>query len=831
MDAARDKSSTHTSTFWAPQPSASALRTDETANKQKYMGGATSHHNVDNKDTPISIGQLKIEIVQGDLTKEQTDAIVNSSNGSLDLTQGAISQAIAKAGGRSLVEECKKHGTIPSGGIAVTEAGKLPCDRIIHINAERNTRWPIIINNVLVEAEQLRIKSVSFPALGTGIHGLKPCDAANNMLEAIISFTQTNIKYLKLVRIVIFEQKMKESFKESLEKVASPPVFSSSHRTNTVPLLSAPLYSSPPVECSLYSSPPVECPLYSSPPVECSLYSSPPVECSLYSTATEVHSKPAVELADIKVKVSSVEDTSPAENEWDGKTIKVCGLQRATSDRVIRSFFQNKNQSSGGYIKMFDIDRNNGVAYVTFVTAGVAQAVLEKPDLNLEGGVLDVSRVWDKARRQEESDRQDKSRRPVESDRQDRSRRLEESGRPDRSRRPEESDRQNKSRRLVESDRQGKSRRPEESDRHDKSRRWEESDRQVKSRRREEFDRPDRSHRWEESLEPERSSQEEWDGRTIEVYGFNRSATGDAIVLSFESKFSSGDVTVQSVQRSPGKTVTYLTFESAEVTKKALSVKAFSLDGTTVTVQPARGVKPESLVSVPIISHPSQDSKSVEKVPFKQNHSDKGASLTGHPKQPRPTRQEKRPVEQDVSETRLQNWDQQTIEVRNVRPNTSKEVLIRCFLDKNLCQHGGEVEEVDTSNQSRGIVYVKFREPGVASSVLNQKSMRVEGVVVDVAPCLSKTPVGASAQLTTADARSTHAVDARSTHAVDARSTHAVDARSTHAVDARSTHAVDARSTHAVDAHHDKSSTHTSTVLAPQPSASAQITDETANKQ
>ena len=69
--------------------------------------------------------------------------------------------------------------------------------------------------------------------LFVGIHGLKPCDAANNMLEAIISFTQTNIKYLKLVRIVIFEQKMKESFKESLEKVASPPVFSSSHRTNT----------------------------------------------------------------------------------------------------------------------------------------------------------------------------------------------------------------------------------------------------------------------------------------------------------------------------------------------------------------------------------------------------------------------------------------------------------------------------------------------------------------------------------------------------------------------------------------------------------------------
>ena len=78
--------------------------------------------------------------------------------------------------------------------------------------------------------------------------------------------------------------------------------------------------------------------------------------------------KEVVELGDIEVKVSSVDDTSPAENEWDGKTIKVCGLQPTTSDRDIKSFFQNKNRSSGGYIMMFDIDRNNRVAYMTFVT-------------------------------------------------------------------------------------------------------------------------------------------------------------------------------------------------------------------------------------------------------------------------------------------------------------------------------------------------------------------------------------------------------------------------------------------------------------------------------
>ena len=147
---------------------------------------------------------------------------------------------------------------------------------------------------------------------------------------------------------------------------------------------------------------------------------------------------------------------------------------------------------------------NKSLFVYCLLLSAVAQTVLEKPDLNLEGGLLDVSRAWDKARRQEESDRQDKSRRQ------------------------------------------------EKSDRKDKSRRQEESDSQ------------DKSHRLEESPEPEGSSQEEWDGRCIEVCGFNPSATGDAIVLSFESKFPSGDGTVQSVQRSPDKNVTYLTFETVE---------------------------------------------------------------------------------------------------------------------------------------------------------------------------------------------------------------------------------------------------------------------------
>ena len=59
-------------------------------------------------------------------------------------------------------------GTIPTNGIAVTGAGKLPCSHVIHIEAPMETDWPCIITKVLVEAEKRHIKSVSFPALGTG---------------------------------------------------------------------------------------------------------------------------------------------------------------------------------------------------------------------------------------------------------------------------------------------------------------------------------------------------------------------------------------------------------------------------------------------------------------------------------------------------------------------------------------------------------------------------------------------------------------------------------------------------------------------------------------
>ena len=90
-----------------------------------------------------------------------------------------------------------------------------------------------------------------------------------------------------------------------------------------------------------------------------------------------------------------------------------------------------------------------------------------------------------------------------------------------------------------------------------------------------------------------------------------------------------------------------------------------------------------------------------------------GAVLTVRPKQPDPRdQQEKTRGDEPEPTTGHPAWDQLTIEVRKFKSDTPKATFKTCFQNKNLCPCGGDVEEVDTSNQSSGIVYVKFKEPG-----------------------------------------------------------------------------------------------------------------------
>ena len=128
---------------------------------------------------------VKIEIIEGDITTVSADALVNAANNHLWMGAG-VAGAIKKAGGREIEEEAVKKGPIPVGEVVVTGAGRLPVKYIIHaavMGQDLQTGAEIIeqaTRNSLRKADELGLKSIAFPALGTGVGGFSLEECADD---------------------------------------------------------------------------------------------------------------------------------------------------------------------------------------------------------------------------------------------------------------------------------------------------------------------------------------------------------------------------------------------------------------------------------------------------------------------------------------------------------------------------------------------------------------------------------------------------------------------------------------------------------------------------
>ncbi|KAI4880408.1 hypothetical protein NFI96_019082 [Prochilodus magdalenae] len=194
--------------------------------------------------TEALIGQVKVKVLCGDITKETTEAIVSSTNTSLNLSSG-VSGAILKAAGQTVVEECKKLGTQPSDGVVLTKAGDLPFKNIVHMVGQTSeAEITRCMFNVLKKCEENKIQSVSFPALGTGAGNLAAAQVAKAMFDALKTFSNETPAFLKTTHIVIFQQKMLTDFEDALKKSKriSP---KSSSATNPRPIIQAQSVSQP----------------------------------------------------------------------------------------------------------------------------------------------------------------------------------------------------------------------------------------------------------------------------------------------------------------------------------------------------------------------------------------------------------------------------------------------------------------------------------------------------------------------------------------------------------------------------------------------------------
>lgn len=173
----------------------------------------------------------RVEIVQGDLTEMDTDAIVNAANNDLQLG-GGVAGAIRRKGGPEIQKECDTIGTIPVGAAAITSGGNLKARYVVHAASMqlggRTTELALRSStaHALRIAAQKGLKSISFPAVGTGIAEFPMRECADIMLREVAKhFDQPTT--IEKVYFVLFDQEALEifegAFKDSQGKgIAAP---------------------------------------------------------------------------------------------------------------------------------------------------------------------------------------------------------------------------------------------------------------------------------------------------------------------------------------------------------------------------------------------------------------------------------------------------------------------------------------------------------------------------------------------------------------------------------------------------------------------------------
>lgn len=170
----------------------------------------------------FSSGQ-SLQIVEGDITTEEVDAIVNAANEQL-AHGGGVAWAISKKGGATIQEESdewiRKHGPVSHAHPAWTSGGLLPAKYVIHAvgpvwgeTSDDDKNLSDAVTGSLQVAEELKCTSISMPAISTGIFGFPKDRAAGIIFKVIATYFEKNVNSsLKQVRLVLFDKATTDEF-------------------------------------------------------------------------------------------------------------------------------------------------------------------------------------------------------------------------------------------------------------------------------------------------------------------------------------------------------------------------------------------------------------------------------------------------------------------------------------------------------------------------------------------------------------------------------------------------------------------------------------------
>ena len=176
----------------------------------------------DSGGVKVRIHESVLELVEGDITQQETEAIVNAANSSL-LGGGGVDGAIHRAAGPELLAECRTLGGCPTGEARLTRGYRLKAKYVIHgvgpvySGSPRDAELLASVHrHALQLASEHGITSVAFPAISTGVYGYPMQEAAPVALQTVIDYLREHPE-IELVRFVLYGQRAYQAYKAALK--------------------------------------------------------------------------------------------------------------------------------------------------------------------------------------------------------------------------------------------------------------------------------------------------------------------------------------------------------------------------------------------------------------------------------------------------------------------------------------------------------------------------------------------------------------------------------------------------------------------------------------
>jgi O-acetyl-ADP-ribose deacetylase (regulator of RNase III) len=174
----------------------------------------------------VKINQGLLALVMGDITDQETDAIVNAANPRL-MGGAGVDGAIHRAGGPSIMAETRKIGGCPTGQAVITTGGNLKAKYVIHAVG------PVYQGGMQGEADLLRsayhssfalaaaqgLKTIALPAISAGIYGYPLSEAAHIALKTAVDYLREHTD-IEIIRFVLFDRRTYDGFEAELKKLA-----------------------------------------------------------------------------------------------------------------------------------------------------------------------------------------------------------------------------------------------------------------------------------------------------------------------------------------------------------------------------------------------------------------------------------------------------------------------------------------------------------------------------------------------------------------------------------------------------------------------------------